>query len=419
MKRRYLTGMDWVIHTLDYNLRKRTGCGNFSQVVLELESRPDEELLRSRIEDMNRSFPLIYGKASRDYNLCPYWKTYHQHKILPLDFNIYERSDVFSVLEEIANRPFRNKGQHLDFNLIYGKDITYLSMVFDHRLLDARGAETLLTILQEGNFSCGPSLVESAHLNRWCEKFRSGRNVNRAFIRLPQNDYCFLKPEVKQGIGKFKFRTIYFNKLDSREITEAAENKAGYLMFMPYILTLCLQGIDRIFKKRNVGRGNYIVPVSIDTREKGTIYKNLFFNHFSFLFFQFPLEKLANSSWLLESAKNQMYEQIKNGLPEDFKKASFLLRIAPLPLLGFFFKPPNSFSFSCIGQSTYNSSYFCKSKVKNIFHLPRVSLPPGIGLFFNQFQQGLNLTFSYYDTILSDSEADALVSDLKFSLQAG
>lgn len=418
MKRRYLNGMDWVIHSLDYDLRQKTGCGNISQVVLELENRPDEEALQNGIAALARQFPLVCGKTGRDYNLCPCWKTGRRHKTLPLELNVCARPDAFNLLAEIGNRPFRDKREHLTFNLVYGQDVTYFSMVFDHRLLDAYGAEIFLTTLQTGNFPGEVDLFEPAHLNRWPEKFRAGQNVNRALRHFAEKGYCLLAPGITRWKNRVKFRTICFSEPDSRHIIEAAEQKAGYLMFMPYVLTLCLQGIGRIFKERGCERGDYVIPVSIDTREADAPHQKMFFNHFSFLFFRFSPAELASSTQLLQSAKRQMYEQTKNGLSEDLRSASFLLRIAPLPLLGRLLKPPNSCSFACINR-TCDIQTFYGSRVQNLFHLPRVPLPPGIGLFINRFQQKINLTITCYDNILSDSEADALVSDLKFLLPTG
>ncbi|MFA7677837.1 MAG: hypothetical protein WCY34_06720 [Candidatus Omnitrophota bacterium] len=72
--KRYLTGIDWFINALDYTLRKKTGIGNTSQVVLELGGYPDEELLNKRLEEASFEYPILFGHPARAFNLCPYWK---------------------------------------------------------------------------------------------------------------------------------------------------------------------------------------------------------------------------------------------------------------------------------------------------------------------------------------------------------
>jgi len=52
-------------------------------------------------------------------------------------------------------------------------------------------------------------------------------------------------------------------------------------------------------------------------------------------------------------------------------------------------------------------------KIENIFHMPRVPLRPGLGLFSNYFNGQLNLIISYLDGLLQDEEALMLETDVK------
>jgi hypothetical protein len=104
-----------------------------------------------------------------------------------------------------------------------------------------------------------------------------------------------------------------------------------------------------------------------------------------------------------------MYNQIKNRLPQAIREASFLMRIAPLSLIDSILKAMSkgntaSFSFAFIGEGAYASGSFMQIPIKNIFHLPRVPSPPGLGIFFNQYQKNLNAVFSYTHGLLSEDE---------------
>jgi len=72
--KRYLTGIDWVINSIDYSGKSRFGVGNVSQIILELQGEPDGTMLRRSLCDFLRDFPLVNGLPSRGLNLCPYWK---------------------------------------------------------------------------------------------------------------------------------------------------------------------------------------------------------------------------------------------------------------------------------------------------------------------------------------------------------
>jgi hypothetical protein len=143
----------------------------------------------------------------------------------------------------------------------------------------------------------------------------------------------------------------------------------------------------------------------------------LFFNHVSFFLFEIGADIVDDFPLLLARIKEQMYEQVKTGLPEALKNACLLLRIAPLPLVNVFMQRMSkkqfaSFSFSLVG-SAYGANKFMELEPRNIFHLPRVPNPPGVGIFFNQFNGRINATFSYFKGLFTDNEVEQITSGLK------
>jgi len=124
---------------------------------------------------------------------------------------------------------------------------------------------------------------------------------------------------------------------------------------------------------------------------------------------------------LINEIKSQMYEQVQSSLPQNILKASLLLRIAPLSLLRKIFLLPfggkfASFYFSHIGKCSYQYPEFMGSKISNIFHMPRVPTPPGIGIIFNSFNGQLNAVISRLDGLVSDEEILALENSLRSEL---
>jgi hypothetical protein len=72
--------------------------------------------------------------------------------------------------------------------------------------------------------------------------------------------------------------------------------------------------------------------------------------------------------------------------------------------------------FSYIGESGYQHPTFLGVPVRNLFHMPRVPVPPGIGLFFTQFRGRLNVVLTYLDGLLDDDAATAMMSALSSRL---
>lgn len=437
-KKRYLTGIDWIIHALDYITKKATGTGNTSQVILELDGSPSEDDFRNCLGSLIKKHPVLHGRPSRDYNLAPYWKLsfMKQYKTLPIKVyhfdDIFGDADVFSLLEQKANLKFISDQEHLFFYLIYAGNKCYVAMTFDHRLFDGRGAEAFLEILQnewenKDNTFCDKDIIvpaESAHLCNWRKKFIAGQQVNRTFLKLGENapPRVLPLPASLNNLG-FRFKVIPFDKYQTDLILENAYKEAGYLMLMPYVLASAIWIMHRLFSKRNIKSGDYVVPVSIDMRPTDKVQQEVFFNHVSLLFFIVRPDEADHFPVLIKSIKQQLYDQVKSDLPRKFQEASLLMRILPLPILSNIMRvylkgQIASFSFSYIGESAYKSSSFMGKKILNILHMPRVPVPPGLGIFFHQSQNKLNAVLSFLEGILSDEEANELIHTLQSRLEA-
>ncbi|NQU73760.1 MAG: hypothetical protein HQ547_03505 [Candidatus Omnitrophica bacterium] len=419
--KRYLTGIDWVINSIDYIGKAQTGIGNVSQVAIELKGQPDSKALQETLTSFIRKFPILNGLPSRALNLCPYWKIFPQKKMLPLRINtvcLDANADFHSSLAAQINEPFKNKREHLVFNFIHSDKRNFLGLIFDHRILDARGAEAFLDLFQryyqKEHF---PDLVfeEPHHLNHWADRFRAGRQVNRFFLNLSKNIPRILP--LSSNSRTCKIKIIPFDAEEANHIVKVAYEQAGYLMLMPFLLAKTLQTLHRVFEAKKSQGAVYLIPVTIDARQEEGASEKIFFNHLSFFFFKINAEEVDNLTNLIASIKKQMYEQVKIQLPTALKSASLLLRIAPLPLVNFSLRLMSkknfaSFPFSFV-SSAFSSSEFMEEEVRNIFHLPRVPNPPGVGIFFNQFKGRLNATISYFEGIFNNDEIEQIAKDLK------
>jgi len=430
--KRYLTGCDWVISGLDYVMKGTTSAGNMSQVVLALDSSVSPSELQKHLTRYISEFPVVNGSIGRDINICPYWRMPGKTEGV-LNFtshNCTGDEDVWTVLSGCANKPFRDDNEHLAFNHIHTENQkSFIAMTFDHRLFDARGAESFLGLFQQylesngsNDVSSGVPLTGPAHLSDWMKKFLAGRNVNRKIIALSEQPLAALPvPDGKKK--EFRYRLIRFNEQETQTIYDNAYRTAGYLMEMPYLLSVIMQAVDRLFEIRRLKEGSYLASVSIDMRSSQDIRQELFFNHVSYLFFQAGKGMVNSRKELVNSIKMQMYEQVKAGVPRDLMEASHLTRIAPLSFFKKIIDGPlkgkiATFIFSHVSKNPLTPGLM-GAKIEDVFHMPRVPVPPGIGFFSNFFNGRLNLVISYLDGLLSDDEVDVLEKGIKDRMLGG
>ncbi len=200
-----------------------------------------------------------------------------------------------------------------------------------------------------------------------------------------------------------------------------AYDEAGYLMIMPYIFSRVIEGMHRLFEKRGIPAGAYVVPVSTDLRRVKDIREQLFFNHNSMFFFQVNSDDVADRRRLIGSIRGQLYDQTQKRFPENLMAAAALVRIAPLPLIRRVLLLPMegkiaSFCFSHVSKDSFVSADLLGVKIVNMFHMPRTPVPPGVGVFFNTYGGRLNATISCLDGLFTDEELDTLERDLRCSL---
>jgi hypothetical protein len=435
--RRYLTGIDWILHGFDFMNKRATGAGNAFQIVMELDGAPSENEFRDSLEGFLRKFPLLSGKTRRDYNLAPYWemppRTHKSASTLDVR-ELQEGEDPFLLLEGVANAPFCSERQHLAFYLVRSAENSHVAVKFDHRLFDAHGAEMFLRMFQQDWEKGGAStwefpLVEPAHLSHWRDKFEAGQQVNRALLRLAKDaPPRALSADPSPNGQRFRFKVVPFTESKSREIIERAESEAGYLMAMPYTMALTVQALHSVFAERGIDTGDYVIPVTMDARPRGGQSQDAFFNHVSLLLFRIRAREASDRSALLDTIKQQldtikqqMYDQVRTGLARHISEASLLIRIVPLRAVSHLLKlylteKIASFCFSYLGDAGYMPSRFMGQKIRSSYHMPRIPVPPGLGVFFQQSQGRLNASFSYTEGLLSEGEVNSVLDAFKSEL---
>lgn len=421
-RKRYLTGSDWVINTLDAMLKSTTCCGNQSQLVFEFDRMLDGNDVQRALSRFVRKFPVLRGHGARDLLLAPYWSIPTTNDAAPA-FSVVQAPEGRSVpvLEQSANAPFRGKREYLSFQLVAAGERSFLSMTFDHRVFDARGAEAFLNLFQQ-DFTGKPvsgdiAFASTRALTGWGGKFRAGRNVNRRIIALSKSTPEAL-PIPEKGSGAYCYRLLSFTPRETETIYKHAYQEAGYLLESPFLLAVIIQAAHDLFKGRSRPLTSYLVPVTVDLRPDIDKTQEIFFNYVSYLFYQVPVRDAGDRKGLINSLKQQMYDQVKAGFPRDLAEASLLTRLAPPRLLDRLLHLPlkgkmATFAFSHLGKSAYQHGEFMQAKITNLFHMPRVPVPPGMGFFSNYFNGRLNIVMSFLDGLMTDDEIRLLESGIR------
>jgi hypothetical protein len=331
-------------------------------------------------------------------------------------------------LHRTINTPFRSRHEHLAFHLVCGKGEQCVAMTFDHRLFDARGAEAFMNLFQEylaggeePGVTDGIRLTQKLDLREWQDKLLAGQTVNRKMIALSRETIRAFPVDTSRTMRGFRHRIVQFDRQESAAITERAFDVAGYLLIMPYLLAEVCRILHPIFAGRGVAGTAYVVPASTDLRQGRDIREELFFNHNSMFFFQVMAQQATDRDGMVTTLKEQLYEQVAQRFPRKLMTAASLTRIAPLGMMRALFHLPlqgkiASFCFSHVSKCAYSCHDLMGARIVNVFHMPRMPVPPGIGIFFNTFDGRLNATIAWLEGSFSEDEVDRIEAGLRSGL---
>jgi hypothetical protein len=429
--RRYLRGIDWVVGALHDDARKRVGVGAVSQAIIEVEGRLDEGQIRDVLDRISKRFPLVHGRFARDwFNLAPYWKSPRAGEFpIPLevrDASSLEQAD--RLLADHVNTPFTSDSEHLRFMLVqFGAGRSELGLVFDHRLLDAYGAESFFRLMDEtlaGRLEeVAPkiSVTEPAHLDHWKRRMRSGRMLNRMLIKLQEKDVCALAMPTPLKGRHARFVHEAMKVEESAGLIGRAFGEIGVPVLLPCAAARAVAAVRGVVTEPGLAGSQYLLFTTVNMRPPGDEWGSMFLNHFSFLFFSAPCEGPTVIPELAGGLRDQLFSNMKDQMPAAMEDAAALGRIFPRPLVArlinsMFKGRMCSFYFACLKDSGYPGTEFMGRKVVNLVHTPLAFAPPGLNLCMTWYGGHFNLVLSYFEGAIGDEAARGVLRKFKESL---
>jgi hypothetical protein len=430
--RRYLTGIDWIVGALDHSARKNIGLGGFSQAILDLEGTLSPKTVRAALDRVSRRFPLIHGRVARDWlNLAPYWR-YSQDpgqiamKVYDLPQGQYEEAE--RLLDEHVNYPLDSEWEHIRCIIVnIGSERSRLGLVFDHRLLDAFGAEGILRLLnlawQDRLEEAAPqvSQTEPAQLDNWSRRLKSGKTLNRFLYVLGEKTISALQMPAKGPRRKIHFLHAPLSAGETAEFSKRATEEISVPIVLPSAAARAILAFRGVVSNPLVPGDQTLIFTSATSRLPGQEWEKLFFNQFTLMAFTAANGAQRTIGELAGELRGQLFEQMKIQLPFVMQDAGALGRICPhwignRLLQRLFGGRFCTFYFACIRDCGYPDETFMGQRIINLYHKPLVFAPPGLNLCMTSYANRFNLVVSYISEAISHTDAAAFLESFKASL---
>jgi hypothetical protein len=429
--RRYLSGVDWLMGAMDYLAIRTTGIGSLSQAILEVDRKILEADLQSALDQIAARFPLVNGRVARDcFNLAPFWKVPRNTRLKSLSLLVITlpagaEAQAEIALNEHANTPLKSRWQHLRFLLVHlGDNRSRLGMVFDHKLLDAFGAESFLRLIDQAwqgkldEIAPRVKTTEPAQLDHWMRRFRSGRTLNERLFKLAERDIAALQMPPAGTSRTVRFLHEKLTAEETERVRQRATEECGMPILLPSTAARAVLAMKQAIPSPPLPGTQHLVFTSASTRSPGQEWEGLFFNQLSFLLFSVTQEMPESAGPLAILLRDEFFDQMRQGIPAALQDATALMRICPhwlgSRLMKLVFKGRLcSLYFACLRDTGFSQKTFMDLPVTDLIHTPTAFAPPGLNLCMTYFDDHFNLVLSYLEGALKDSEAREMMRGFK------
>ena len=422
----------------DFMHRTRQG-GHVSQSVLELDRSPDATRLRHALERMLVKHPLLVARACRDWKtLLPYWSV----PVPPaggMPLALWKETGAADVIEEASPTPDAREllqnvmmqplPQVEGFVCHARLDIVGLrtggclvALSWSHLLIDGKGAELFLAEL--GRLCDGidlPNDARSPHreiLSLWM-KFRKTRPAMDHLTGLQETGTPSLGgPTPRHGKGRYE--VLALSAKESADVRARIESSGSALFPFTFYVACVARAHDRVFRQRGKEPAGYGISVPVQTRKRGAR-GPLFHNHVAVLYFHPRREHLDTLAATTAAMKTQFAAMTRAKISESFDAVLDLMRRVPtwifLWIIRAQFKGEICSCFhSYTGAFAPELTEFAGGRVTNAYHLPCLGTPPGTGIFVGERDDRINVTISWREGALDDSERRLMVAQLRADL---
>ncbi|HAS17203.1 MAG: hypothetical protein A2Y48_08005 [Nitrospirae bacterium RIFCSPLOW2_12_42_9] len=429
-----LTGGDFFNLAMELGTASPTPPANICRLILHLDGHLDARLLREAVRNTGTEDWLANARWSRPIPFfIPRWKVNgSKNGFLIHENNINEegpRELPRSVLSRKVS-PFSPPAFAFDI-IYYPSGKSSLVFTWHHALMDARGAEMLLTYIDRlGNgkgtgqpilFDRPPTLKEdvSTWLRFLVRSYFARKAIHTAarYCRAPIA--TIETTELRRGKDQ-GYRIFSFDREETALIDHACIRSVANFRISIHYLAATIRALDKVIYSRGCKPAAYVVPVPQDTRKRGSL-GPVFGNQITFLFFRAEQEDISSMNRLVRVLVKQMTDQIRGMTPESFTTTMELFRNLPMGIFSLQAAGPTkgqiaSLFFSFPGETCPDLDNFLNIPVLEALHLPPVSVPPGLSIIFNRYRGGISIVLSFVEGCLDPEELDLLEVSIRKEL---
>jgi|GEM_PF-1250739 len=397
---------------------RRSGQGtHWGVTVLRLGGRPDARALAQAWEEIHARHPMLGARLKRQWRGWRWvWETpgpiaappicWHPAQPLPPDEAvIHERLQGRSSAGELTTPlwmevfPWGGEGAHV------------ILLTWRHALLDGTGVNLLLEKLAAGTCGEGPPAQPLPRRESMAQVYKRAKPLTDRLHAMTSAGCLSAWVKGMPIGGRPEHRLIELSAEESGRAVSRLRKLCGDFMQMPFYAAIAARALRLLHEQR--GWKSPEIHLHLPIQIRGRSRELIFGNHMGAM----PLFLEAESLGSLEQAVEHVLEKYREAMKEGMPKASDALTTlaSHLPLGAFIpvVRWTNmgqicSLFHSHTGSFLPGCTAFAGAKIHNIFTIPSVCTPPGLGIFISDYAGRITVTLAWRGEGVSPAEVAAM-----------
>lgn len=414
----FLAGLESFMH--------RSGQGtHWGVTLLRLEGRPDAESLTHAWEQIHAQHPMLGARLKRQWRGWRWvWKTpgtiaappicWQPAQPLPPDAEvIHERLQGRSSAGALTLPlwmevfPWGTEGGHV------------ILLTWRHALLDGTGINLLLEKLAAGACTAGPPPQVMPRRESLASIYKRAKPLtDRLHAMTSAGCLSAWNKGMPMG-GRPEYELIELSVEESALATARLRAQCGDFLQMPFYSAIAARALLLLHEQR--GWDSPEIHLHLPIQLRGRSRDLIFGNHMGSL----PLFLESAALGSVDHAVAHVLERYREAMKQEMPKASEALTTlaAHLPLAAFIpmVRMTNmgqicSLFHSHTGSFLPGRTEFAGARLQNIFTIPSVSSPPGLGIFVSDYAGQMTVTLAWRENGVSSDEIKAMARRIRSDL---
>ena len=402
---------DYFLAALE-RLMERTGQGkHFGVTVLRLGALPDVAALQDRLNQIYATHPILSARMKRRFRGWTLGWQVEEQKPAPAitvhgaDVKLDDAFIAKRLNERLSDAPIQ---------LEVFQDPALL-VTWRHGLLDGIGINLLLEQLATGSLTPAeepPTPKPAEPFSKVWKRAKLGLDTLRQITCEGSRSAW---PHGSPMNGRPAFRLIELTNDQSAVAFARIREKCGDFFQMPFYAALAVRAVRFLNRTRGIDSKSCHLQVPFQSGKRSP--SALFQNRMGMMLLPVREAEFDEIDSAVKEVTAVYRDSMRRGLPQAMEALMQLSMSMPpglfMPMIRFQNEGEICSLFhSHTGTFMPNTKDFAGAAMQNVFTVPSVSAPPGIGVFFSDYAGKITITLAWREGCMNEGEVQAIVNQL-------